>query len=72
MAKIIVAPGETFSHIHDTDSLTDLESGQAKLVLASEQEVMLERNKPVKVGAGVKHTIVNTGKTDAVILCYHK
>jgi mannose-6-phosphate isomerase-like protein (cupin superfamily) len=66
----MLEPGEKFEHFHSDESLTELVSGQAVLSLP-DRDIELEVGKPVSVPAGVSHTLVNIGQTEACIGCKH-
>lgn len=70
MAKIVLSPGEDFSHFHDHVSQTELESGAAILSMDS-KELKLEVGVSVEVPPNLNHIIRNTGAIEAVIRCYH-
>lgn len=70
VAKIILEPGEEFSHRHDEPSATCLLSGSVELVTDNETRA-LEPGVWVKTDPGVLHRLIVTGKDEAIIQCHH-
>ena len=70
MAKIILAPKESFEHFHSVDSITVLLEGMANYRTA-DTEYPLIKDVPVLTPAGQSHTITNTGQTDCMFGCSH-
>lgn len=70
MAKIILAPNESFEHFHSEVSTTTLLEGSAHY-RAGEVEYMLERDVPVLTPANQSHILTNTGGADCVLGCAH-
>ena len=70
MAAITVGPNETFSHIHNVDTFTELKEGEATFILNGE-EIQLEKNVKVAVPANTEHTLVNGSNQPATVICYY-
>lgn len=70
MAKIILAPNESFEHFHSEDSTTTLLEGNANY-RSGTIEHPLEPDVPVLTPANQSHTITNTGDRDCMFGCSH-
>ena len=70
MAKIILAPNESFEHFHSEDSTTTLLEGAANYRSGSIVH-SLKRNVPVLTPANQSHTITNTGDVECMFGCSH-
>ena len=70
MAKIILAPEESFEHFHSEDSTTILLEGMANY-RAGDTEYPLTQHVSVLTPANQSHTITNTGKMDCMFDCGH-
>ena len=70
MAKIILAPEESFEHFHSEESTTVLLTGSATY-RSGNTEYPLKYNVPVLTPAHQSHTITNTGQTDCMFGCSH-
>lgn len=70
MAKIILAPRESFEHFHSEESSTILLEGNAHYRMG-DIEHALEPNVPVLTPANQSHTITNTGNVECMFGCSH-
>ena len=70
MAKIILAPNESFEHFHSEDSTTTLLKGSAHY-RSGDIERSLEQDVPVLTPANQSHTITNTGEMECMFGCGH-
>lgn len=70
MAKIILAPNESFEHFHSEDSTTILLDGSANY-RAGSVEYALQRDVPVLTPANQSHSIINTGAMECMFGCSH-
>ncbi len=70
MAKIILAPNESFEHFHSEDSTTILLEGSARYRMGT-LEHPLQRDMPVLTPANQSHTITNTGDRECMFGCSH-
>ena len=70
MAKIILAPNESFEHFHSEDSTTTLLKGKADYRMGT-IEHPLQRDVPVLTPANQSHTITNTGDRECMFGCSH-
>lgn len=70
MAKIILAPNESFEHFHSEESSTILMEGSAQYRMGDIERV-LERNVPILTPANKSHIITNTGYGECVFGCNH-
>jgi mannose-6-phosphate isomerase-like protein (cupin superfamily) len=70
MAKIILAPNESFEHFHSEESSTILLEGSADYRMGNVHHP-LERNVVVLTPAHQSHTITNTGQVECMFGCNH-
>lgn len=70
MAKIILAPNESFEHFHSEASTTTLLEGSANY-RSGDTECALERYVPVLTPANQSHTITNTSDMECMFGCGH-
>jgi quercetin dioxygenase-like cupin family protein len=70
MARIVLEPGEEFSHRHDTPSRTILISGTA-LLETDEETFPLKIGQEVFTEAGTLHHLKAIGLDEVIIECYH-
>lgn len=70
MAKIILAPNESFEHFHSEDSTTTLLEGKAHYKMG-DIEHELEPNVTVLTPANLSHILTNTGDMECIIGCGH-
>lgn len=67
---MMLAPGETFRHVHNEYSITRLVEGTVVLE-ADGTRTQLTPGVPAPIGAGVLHVLVNVGRDPAVVECVH-
>ena len=70
MAKIILAPNESFEHFHSEDSTTTLLEGSANY-RAGNVEYALQPDVTVLTAANLSHSITNTGAMECMFHCGH-
>ncbi len=70
MAKIILAPKESFEHFHSEDSTTTLLEGSAHY-RAGNIEFTLKCDVPVLTHANQSHIITNIGDMECMFGCSH-
>lgn len=70
MAKIILAPNESFEHFHSEDSTTTLLEGSAHYCMGS-IEHPLKRDVAVLTPANQSHSITNMGEMECMFECGH-
>ena len=71
MAKIILAPNESFEHFHSEDSTTTLLEGSAHYRMGTTVNHPLRHAVPVLTPANQSHTITNTGDRECMFDCGH-
>lgn len=70
MAKIILAPNESFEHFHSEKSTTTLLQGSANY-RAGDIERNLKIDETILTPANQSHILTNTGYDDCIIGCGH-
>ena len=70
MAKIILAPNESFEHFHSEESSTILLEGKADYRMGDFEQA-LQPNVPILTPANRSHTITNTGGSECMFGCSH-
>lgn len=70
MAKIILAPNESFEHFHSEESTTVLLQGSARYETGNRSQEM-ETNVTILTPAHQSHTITNTGNMECIFGCGH-
>lgn len=70
MAKIILAPNESFEHFHSEVSTTTLLQGYAHY-RAGDIERNLELEETILTPANQSHILTNTGNEECIIGCGH-
>lgn len=68
MASITLNPGESFEHIHTTESITTHVEGMLELLI-EDKRIQLRINEAVVIPPMVTHTIVNIGSSIAIFDC---
>jgi mannose-6-phosphate isomerase-like protein (cupin superfamily) len=69
--RLTLAPGEVFEHTHQYDSTTTLLKGSVEVVVDGVRTA-LARGVATPIPARVPHTMVNVGRSVAVLECVHE